>query len=63
MEYRTKGIVSLLGDVCLARGYYHCRHCGRGHFPWDATLRLSAQRLTAGAQEVVCLAGIQESFG
>jgi hypothetical protein len=47
----------------LQRGYYHCRECGQGTFPWDATLRLTEQRLTPAAQQVVCLAGIQESFG
>lgn len=61
--YRDKAVVSLVGDICVARGYYHCPHCGHGQFPWDQTLRLSPQRLTPGAQEVVCLAGIQESFG
>jgi hypothetical protein len=55
--------VSLLGALRLQRAYYHCRHCGQGHWPWDATLRLSAQRLTPAAQEVTTLAGIQESFG
>jgi len=63
VEYRGKGVSSLVGEVHLERGYYHCRHCARGHFPWDTTLRLSGQRLTPGAQEVVSLAGIQESFG
>jgi hypothetical protein len=63
VEYRPKDFTSLLGAVRLARGYYHCGHCGRGHLPWDATLRLAAQRLTPAAREVVCLAGIQESFG
>jgi hypothetical protein len=63
VHYRSKNIVSLLGELRIARGYYHCRHCGQGQFPWDQTLRLSPQRLTPGAQEVVCLAGIQESFG
>src|SRR5262249_26472212 len=41
----------------------HCRHCRQGHVPWDTILRLSSQRLTPGAQEVVCLAGLQQSFG
>jgi len=63
VEYRSKGFISLLGELRLKRGYYHCRTCGRGMFPWDATLRLTEHRLTPGAQEVVCLAGIQESFG
>jgi hypothetical protein len=60
---RDKSFVSLLGDVCFNRGYYHCAACGRGYFPWDVTLRLSDQRLTPAAREVVTLAGIQESFG
>jgi hypothetical protein len=62
VEQRPKNIVSLVGTVRLSRCYYHCGHCHHGHFPWDKTLRLSAQRLSPGAQEVVCLAGIQESF-
>ena len=47
----------------LSRAYYHCGGCGRGSFPWDATLRLSPQRLTPAAEEVTALAGVQESFG
>jgi hypothetical protein len=62
VEHRSKSIVSLVGTVRLRRCYYHCGHCHHGHFPWDQTLRLSPQRLSPGAQEVVCLAGIQESF-
>ena len=63
VEHRDKDIVSLVGTVRLSRCYYHCSHCHSGHFPWDQILRLSPQRLTPGAQEVVSLAGIQESFG
>jgi hypothetical protein len=63
VNYRDKDLVSLLGIIRVARGYYHCRHCGQGQFPWDQRLRISPQRLTPAAQEIVCLAGIQESFG
>jgi hypothetical protein len=52
-----------VGDLRLSRAYYHCGGCGRGSFPWDATLRLSPQRLTPAAEEVTALAGVQESFG
>jgi hypothetical protein len=55
--------VSLIGDIRCERAYYHCPDCGRGHFPWDQTLRVSPQCLTPAAQEVTALAGIQESFG
>jgi hypothetical protein len=63
VTYRDKDLVGLLGTLRVARGYYHCRSCGKGQFPWDQSLRISPQCLTPGAQEVVSLAGIQESFG
>lgn len=63
VNFRPKGFTSLLGEVELERYYYHCKSCGHGHFPWDEVLRTVGHRLTPGAREVVCLAGIQESFG
>jgi hypothetical protein len=63
VSYRPKCIVSLIGELKIERGYYHCASCGHGLFPWDDVLRLSPQRLTPAAQEVTALAGIQESFG
>jgi hypothetical protein len=62
-EYRSKRVVSLLGEVTIPRSYYYCRHCGDGHFPWDGVLRLTARSLTPGAEEVVSLAGILDAFG
>jgi hypothetical protein len=55
-------LLSLLGDIRLERGYYHCPSCGQGSFPWDELLRLSPQRLTPAAQEVTALTGIVGSF-
>jgi hypothetical protein len=63
VSYRAKQFVSLIGEIRFERGYYHCSHCGKGHFPWDEALRVSPQCLTLAAQEVTTLAGIQESFG
>jgi hypothetical protein len=62
VSYRSKAVVSLLGDIQIRRAYYHCPPCRRGHVPWDQTLRLSPQRLTPRAEEVTTLAGILESF-
>ena len=56
-------MVSLVGDIRIERGYYHCEECEQGHFPWDEILRLSPQRQTPAAEEVTSLAGTQESFG
>lgn len=61
--YRPKNFTSVLGAMELERAYYHCDHCGNGHFPWDQILRLSPKKLTPGAQELTALAGITDSFG
>jgi hypothetical protein len=61
--WRSKALVCLLGSVRLQRHYYHCKACRHGHYPWDGLLRTAGQRLTPGAQQVVCLTGIQASFG
>ncbi len=59
---RGKWCTSLLGAIRLKRCYYHCRRCGRGHVPWDATLHLSASSLTPAASEAASIAGVQTSF-
>src|SRR4051812_39541777 len=61
--WRDKQFTCLLGLVKLQRHYYHCPGCSKGHYPWDAMLRTLGQRLTPAAREVVCLTGIQDSFG
>src|SRR5262245_37174159 len=59
---RCRTALTLLGVVRFCRHYYHCRHCGHGTSPLDQTLGLSAADLTPAADEVVCLAGVQDSF-
>ena len=61
--YRGKGFRCLAGEMRLSRPYYHCAHCHHGIWPWDELLRLSAERLTPGAQEIASLLGISNSFG
>ena len=63
MNYRSKWIISLVGNMRLSRPYYHCQHCHQGTWPWDEILRLSPEHLTPGAQEVTALAGTVNSFG
>jgi hypothetical protein len=54
--------VTLLGNVCLKRHYYHCTRCTAGFYPWDGVLHLTAPALSPGAEEVACIAGVQSSF-
>jgi hypothetical protein len=63
VEYRPKTVQSMVGIFPLDRAYYHCRSCGQGTVPWDEILGLSAQRMTTGARELICIAGAVDSFG
>lgn len=60
--FRRRTALTLLGAVRFRRHYYHCRSCGHGTSPLDATLGLSTADLTPAAAEVVCRAGVQDSF-
>jgi hypothetical protein len=60
--FRPRTALSLLGSIRFQRHYYHCPSCGQGTCPLDQTLGLSAADLTPAADEVVCLAGVQDSF-
>ena len=62
VQRRGKWCMSLLGAIRLKRCYYHCRHCGRGHVPWDEALGLGAAALTPAASEAASIAGVQTSF-
>jgi hypothetical protein len=60
--WRPRRALSLLGTVRFPRHYYYCSACGRGCSPLDETLGLTAADLTPAAEEVACLAGVQDSF-
>jgi hypothetical protein len=54
--------VTALGELTVARAYYHCRHCRSGHCPRDAALGLAPGDLTRGAAAVITPAGALGSF-
>lgn len=60
--FRRRTALTLLGTIRFGRHYYYCRTCGRGVCPLDDTLGLSAADLTPAADEVLCVAGVQDSF-
>ena len=61
MNYRSCTVTSLMGPIHYARAYSHCGQCHRGCFPPDAEFGLE-DRQTAGARDVICLAGVLEPF-
>jgi hypothetical protein len=53
----------VFGSITCQRAYYVCHRCGEGRCPWDATVGLTGQRLTPGAEELAAMAAvISQSF-
>src|SRR5438045_3331758 len=61
-SWQARRVVTVLGEVAVARAYYHCRHCRAGHCPRDAALGLAASDLSPGAEQAAALAGALGSF-
>lgn len=51
-----------MGGITVNRGYYYCPDCRAGHVPYDAALGVIETHLTTGACEVICIAGVNDSF-
>jgi len=61
VEYRDRGLHTLLGSGRHERVYYHCSHCHQGWFPTDEELGIEHKQ-TPGCREVVSLTGVLEPF-
>ncbi len=56
-DWRSRTPLSLLGAVRCCRAWYYCRGCGKGVYPWDEAVGLTAKRLTPAAEQVTSMAG------
>lgn len=54
-------MTSIIGKIEYQRAYYHCQDCHHGIHPTDEEFELTTGR-TRGTQELLSLAGIQDSF-
>jgi len=56
-DWRTRTPLSLVGAITCCRAWYHCHRCGKGVYPWDEAVGLTAKRLTPAAEQAVSMAG------
>jgi hypothetical protein len=63
VNWRSKRVVSSLGELHLVFPYYHCCHCSTSDRGWQDALRLGNRQLTCAGEELVALAGLLSSFG
>lgn len=62
VEFRAKGVRTVLGEVTLRRAYYHCEHCHQGEIPQDRTWNVKGTSFSPGLRRVMSRIGAQESF-
>ena len=66
VDYRSKRLQTILGDVQLRRAYYHCAECPedsrRGVIPKDQELDVVGTSFSPGLRRLMARVGAQEAF-
>jgi len=66
VDYRTKHLQTILGDVHLRRAYYYCGQCpedrGRGVIPKDQELDVVGTSFSPGLRRLMARVGAQQPF-
>ncbi len=62
VQRRPKVVRSLLGELRVTRGYYHCGVCGEGFAPLDARLGVTRTGLSPGLARACALAGAEMPY-
>jgi hypothetical protein len=62
VDYRSKEITTVLGQVEFRRAYYHCGVCGAGVLPQDEALDLVGTSFSPGVRRLMGRVGGKESF-
>ena len=62
VDYRSKEITTVVGQVEFRRAYYHCGECGEGVLPQDEALDLVGTSFSPGVRRLMGRVGGKESF-
>jgi hypothetical protein len=62
VDYRSKGVTTVVGPVKVRRAYYYCVECGEGVVPGDKQLDIVGTKFSPGARRLMGLVGGKESF-
>lgn len=63
VEYREKGVLTVLGEVRVNRAYYYDSDCGKGTCPKDETLDIEGTSFSPGVRRIMARAGAYRAFG
>jgi hypothetical protein len=53
VEYRSRWIRTMCGDVQITRAYYHCSNCHHGVSPWDSSQGFGSRIWSPGVKALV----------
>lgn len=59
---REKRVLTVLGEIQLARSYFHCARCHQGRFPGDEELDIVGSSFSPGVRRMLARVGSKESF-
>lgn len=62
VDYRRKGVLTVLGEVQVRRAYYHCACCAHGTIPKDEELDIVGSSVSPGVRRLLARVGAQEAF-
>jgi hypothetical protein len=61
-EWRSKTILTAVGEATVSRPYYLCPHCHKGRFPVDTELDIEKTEFSPGVGRMHALVGQQDPF-
>jgi hypothetical protein len=61
-EFRSKAVLTAVGQVNVSRPYYLCPYCHRGQFPADVELDIENTELSPGVRRMQAVVGQEAPF-
>ncbi len=62
LDYRDKGLLTVLGEVVVRRAYYYCGSCQHGLIPKDRELDIVSSSFSPGVRRMMGHVGAKEPF-
>jgi hypothetical protein len=62
IDYRSKGVLTVLSRIRVCRAYYHCAACQQGLIPKDSDLDIVSTSFSPGVRRLMARVGSKEPF-
>lgn len=62
VQYRSRSIQTLFGEITIKRAYYYCSNCGTGRAPYDKAGGLGSEQVSPAMAKACCTLAVDDSF-